>query len=113
MSIEQVFDDARRLADAYNAKLLENRLAHRGKWMAFKLADGSTNSVLYDTFKDARRFNGNAPHIILQLAPDGIRPRAAAAILKFHRGLHDSGMRLGDPDAPQAEMLIDSQRIGL
>lgn len=95
-------DDIKRLTDGYMDALMVDRTGRKGKWMAFALSDGSTSGVVFDTYKEAKKFNQDRPCLVLQLQPDGIRPKAAKAILEFHRGLWDAGLRLGDPDAPAA-----------
>lgn len=95
-------ESVKRLVGGYMDALMVDRTGRAGKWMAFRLSDGSTSGVVYDTHKQAKRFNQSAPCFFLQLQPDGIRDRAARAILSFNRGLWDAGLRMGDPDAPAA-----------
>lgn len=77
-------DDAKRLSDAYN---LHKMIGERGGWLAVRLADGSTDSTVYDTRESAvahqhhnERWNG-----YVQLAAPSMSVCAAAAVLRWQR----------------------------
>lgn len=70
-----------------------------GKFMAFKLADGSTDHAVYPSKKDAVRHVSNEFHYcFIQLHPGGMSPCEAHIMLTFYRKAYDSGFRLADPD---------------
>lgn len=85
-------------------------VAHHTDWetrinsyLAIKLADGSTDGVLYATKRDAvRHCHGNEQWFAFfsfRDAPGGFAsPRDAAVFLAYHRMVYDQGGRLPDPD---------------
>lgn len=89
-------DAARRIADVVNEALLGGK-GRPGQWMAFSLADGRTDKVVYDRRDQAVSHNPDYC-MYLQLQPGGIQARAAQTNFHFHRSMHASGMKLGDPD---------------
>lgn len=95
-------DDAKRLCDGVNARysLLTPDAILAGRWVAFRMSDGSVDRSVYDTKRDAVRHQSDefvCGYLKLTLLPMTICE--AETILKFHRGAYDSGFRLPDPDA--------------
>jgi hypothetical protein len=84
------WDTARRIADNVGMHVV---LGHAGRWAAYRLADGSTDNVAYDTEDDARARNASRPSAVLQIPPDGMQYREAQAWLGYWRGLHDGFYR--------------------
>jgi hypothetical protein len=86
---------------------LNDMLAHHGwwdiksKWMAFALADGSSDGVLYDNKKDCVRRQRNEFHFayicFIGLA-QGATPKECAVFIKFNRDAYRAGFRMPDPD---------------
>lgn len=64
-------------------------------FVAFKLEDGSTDYVLYDSREDAIRVTRNGPPVMVlstREAPGGMPVKEALAVLTYHRALHDAGI---------------------
>lgn len=95
---QQFSDDARRMADAMT---LHTVAGSAGKFVAFRLQDGRpANNVAYDAYWDAVRDMrwDRDRFVYLKVAPDGMQPKEAEAVLKYARALHDAGFRLPAPD---------------
>lgn len=93
-------DAAKRMSDA--TRLAWEALGWDGtvgKWMAFKLEDGSTNNDVYDRKQEAVRHNDEFRHCFIRLHPFGMNPCEAQIMLKIHRDAYDAGFRLADPDS--------------
>lgn len=72
-------------------------------WIAVRLADGSTDGVLYDTRREAVRhqpYEKQCAYLSLRQAPGGMDIQAAYAILKFHRDAYDANLVFVDPEHP-------------
>lgn len=93
-------DAARRCSDAVNLHLVALGNEAVRKWVAVRLADGSSDGELYDFKRDAVR---HQPHeqvcAYVSVAPGGMSPCAAESYLATHRKLYEAGFRLADPDA--------------
>lgn len=92
-------DAARRCSDAVNLALI-GQAGAAGRWMAFRLSDGGTDHVLYDSKAAAVRHQLHETLCAyLKIPPTGVSPRLAEVFLRFNRQLYDAGMRMTDPDA--------------
>jgi hypothetical protein len=74
----------------------------RRKWIAIKLADGSPDTTLYDSKRDAIRHQKDE-YLCLYLlvngvGPGGTSPRQMGIYIKFNRDLYRRGYRMPDPD---------------
>jgi len=72
-------------------------------WIAFALADGSTDGVLYPSKSEAIRHQSNEflyCFISFRRILAGANPKDCQLLLDFHRHAYDSGFRIADPDAP-------------
>lgn len=96
---QQEIDAARRCAEAYNFQLTAHGMNASGKWIAVKLADGSSDATLYDSKADAVRhqLHENLCAYIC-IMPARMPVDDALSVLRTHRKLYDAGMRLSDPD---------------
>jgi hypothetical protein len=92
-------DAAKRMADAAMLAWTAGGWDSVGKFMAFSLADGSTDNVLYPRKQDAVRHNDEFRHCFICLHPAGMTACEAEIMLQFHRKAYDAGFRLADPDA--------------
>jgi hypothetical protein len=114
-------DAAKRVSDATHLQWVaggwENTV---GKWMAFKLEDGRTDNVLYDTKRDAVRHQFDEfLAFYIKLHPGGMSVCEAEVMLKVHRQIYLNGYRLTDPDAknggrdfiPRLSMLDVRQQV--
>lgn len=73
----------------------------RDKWMAFKLSDGTSDGVLYDSKRDAVRHQFNefmCCYIAFVNLMGGATAQGCAVFLNFTRDAYDAGFRLPDPD---------------
>lgn len=98
-------DAGRRISDALNTYINGLAKTHwfelRSKWMAFRLSDGSSDGVLYDTKRDAVRHQADeflCAYISFANLAGGASPHECAIFLNFTRDAYDAGMRLPDPD---------------
>lgn len=92
-------DAARRCSDAVNLHVSALGFDARRKWVAVRLADGSSDGVLYDTRRDAVRHQPNERlAAYVRIAPGGMSVCAAESFLSFNRRAYDAGFRLTDPD---------------
>jgi hypothetical protein len=76
-------------------------------WMAFKLADGTTDNVLYETRGDAIRHQLHEQtclYIPMRTTLGGVPIRDCQILLDVHRHIYDNGGRLADPAAPDIIM---------
>lgn len=88
-------DAARRCSDLVN---LHAVCGHVGHWLAIRLSDGGSGSDVYDTREDAIRHQLRPEYCTyVQIAPDGMNPREAEAVLNYWRTLVDHGVRDDDP----------------
>lgn len=70
-----------------------------GRWMAFKLEDGSTDHTIYDTKRDAvRHVSNELNYAFFKLHPMGMSVCEAEIMLEFTRSAVKAGFRLADPD---------------
>lgn len=88
----------RRAAGVLNDTVIDNGLAATGRWMAFRLDDGSSDKVIYDTRDDAIRHQSQPAHYE-QLKPHGYGADEMAMTLHYARSMHAAGWRpeTGDP----------------
>lgn len=99
-----LFEIGQRISDVINQTIADHGWWDiRHKFMAFALADGKSDGVLYDTKKDAVRHQHNNEKNFVFIAfrqlAGGARPRDCAIMVKFNRDLYARGYRMPDPDA--------------
>lgn len=71
------------------------------KYVAVKLADGSSDGVLYETYQDAQRHQFDERLCAyIRLHPQLIDVCEAEIMLETNRRAYDAGGHLIDPDAP-------------
>ena len=85
-----------RMADVLNAVVIANGIAATGRWLAFRLEDGTSDKVIYDTRADAVRFQ-RAPCWFEQLRPCGYSADECAMTLQYARALYAASWRPDDP----------------
>lgn len=100
-----VTDAAKRMCDQINARLtFSNPWEVRSKWMAFRLNDGGTDGVIYDTREEAinhqidERF---CCYFTFRSAMSGAKPLDCQIFLNYYRDMYDANMRMHEPEAPQ------------
>lgn len=95
--VSSASDAGKRIADT-----LTNRITFQpwapGKFMAFALADGASDGVLYDTRADAVKHHRNKEqhYMFLVVRPEPMKPEEADELIVIHRKLHAAGMRMTD-----------------
>lgn len=94
-------DAAKRLCDGVTGAMgrlsLDEIMA--GRWLAFRLSDGSVDRTIYDHKRDAVRHQPDefvCGYIKLNLMP--MTHCEAEVVLAMHRKLYDNGFRMPDPD---------------
>ena len=93
-------DPAKRISDATLLQWVAGKWNCVNKWMAFKLEDGRTDNVLYDSKRDAVRHQlDEFLCMYVNLQPGGMNVCEAEAMFKFTRQAYSNGFRLPDPDA--------------
>lgn len=70
-----------------------------GRWAAFRLADGSSDGIPYDTRADAIRHQlHESLCCYVKIPPDGMPPLDAVRFILINRMIYAGGFRLTDPD---------------
>lgn len=91
----------KRMADVLNAQVVFGKLAGFGRVMAFALADGASDGVVYDTFADAMRHQRHEQLCHYEvLRPTSYSADECALTLIYARAFHDRGGRY-DVQYPQ------------
>jgi hypothetical protein len=92
-------DAAKRVSDRHNLALL---CGHEGKWMAFHLSDGESDTTAYDTRDEAiahQLHETQSMYVCVQPVP---MPHAEALqLLGVTRRAYDAGFRITDVEAPR------------
>lgn len=84
----------KRMADALNAKVVFGGLGTFGRWMTFRLDDGSSNGTLYDSVTDAiARVPSVAAYWFEQVRPSSYSADECALTLRYARAAYDAGWR--------------------
>lgn len=105
---EMMPDDARRAADILNLHIM---LGARG-WVAIRLSDGGSDSIVYDKKADAIRHQlheHQCAYFMLPVIP--VTPYECDVYLRYNRQLYANGMRMGDPDAPDPIAPLRTEHI--
>jgi hypothetical protein len=99
-----VTDAAKRMSDTINGRLSFSKdWGIRTAWMAFRLSDGGSDNVVYDTRLDAisHQLHENlCAYFCFRNAMGGTNARDCQIFLDLHRAAYDSNMRLSEPQAP-------------
>jgi hypothetical protein len=106
-------DSARRMADAINLHWTAQQWDAIGKWVAFRLSDGSSDGILYDTKQDAVRMQFHEMQCAyVRIIRDQMSVCEAQIMLEVSRRAYDAGFRLTDPDSRSGgrELLV-SKRV--
>lgn len=91
-------DAGKRASETVNLHVLGGSV---GKWVAIRLADGSSDGIPYDTRRDAIAHQLHEQlACYLKVTPDGITPQDAVRFILVNRALYDAGYRLADPEMP-------------
>lgn len=72
-----------------------------GKWMAFRLSDGESDGIAYDTRAECVKHQfWEKYYCYIKLIPMGVNPQMCQANLSFYRAAYDAGYRILDPEQP-------------
>jgi hypothetical protein len=82
----------RRISDVLNQKLTDGGLTPVGRWLAFRLDDGSSDKVLYDTHAAAIEHQ-TVPCMYEPLRPTSYSADEAALMLHYARAAYEAGWR--------------------
>jgi hypothetical protein len=100
-------DAARRCSDAVNLHVLAIGADATKKWVAIRLADGSSYGTLYDSNRDAVRHQPNEQMCAyVRVTPGGMNVCSAESFMRSSRLFYDAGFRLADPDASHGGMQV-------
>ena len=93
-------DAARRIADTYNLHRIADPIGNLNKWFACRLADGTTDGILYDNKHDAvfHQHHNELQYVFIPLKPTTMSYCDAETFLRTMRQLSDRGIRLTDRD---------------
>ena len=98
-------DAAKRVSDGVNLHMLASDAGWawdnvKGRFMAFRLENGATDGVLYDSKRDAVRHQSDEMLCMyIKLHGGAMTVCEAEIMLKIHRQAYSNGFRLTDPDA--------------
>lgn len=99
-----VEDSGKRMAELVNLRVSSTPWDHIvNSWMAFRLLDGSSDNVLYDTREAAVKHQPNEDlcfYLCMRNAQGGVKPLDAQLLINMQRQIHDAGGRLTEPEAP-------------
>lgn len=103
--------DAHRFADVHNMHLLADH-SNVGRWIAVRLADGTSDGVVYDHRREAVAHQlHESLCAYVKINPKVMSVQEAASVLKFYRFAYDSGHRVIDPEGPELIMPITTQEL--
>ena len=96
-----VTDAAKRISDAIRLAVTFHVWEEiRDGWMAFSLADGTTDHTVYPSKQDAINHmidEFRYCYVHLRACPTGMPEKDAQLWLELHREAYDAGLRLTDP----------------
>jgi hypothetical protein len=101
-------DAAKRIHETINVMHIARTWEELSRgWMAFKLEDGTTDNVLYDSRADAIKHQLHEQqclYIAMRTTLGGVPVRDCQILIDVHRHIYDAGGRLADPQAPDIIM---------
>lgn len=99
---KELIDAGKRASDVANMYIhFMDQWELRTKWLAFRLQDGSSDGVIYDSRKDAVKHQFDerrCAYFSFRNCLGGTNARDMAIFLNFCREAYDAGFRLIDPD---------------
>ena len=100
-----VTDPAKRISDTINLHITFNRAWEiHTKWIAFALADGSSDGALYDSFTDAtshQRYPERNAYMCFRSVMGGANPRDCQLWLEMERHAAEARLALHEDNAPR------------
>jgi hypothetical protein len=107
-----VTDAAKRMSDTVNLHLVcQPWDALKNYWLAFSLADGSSRGDLYDSYKDATRFNDPKRYAIFSFrhAMGGANARDCQLFLDMGRAAAKAGIDWTEPKQDSSQLIIPTR----
>ena len=102
-------DEAKRISDTYRLHRMAGAglgLDNVGQWLAFSLADGSSDGTLYDSRSAAvtHQHHNELYFAYVQIIPKDMTVCDAEIFLAVQRRMYLRGIRMTDRDAPSGGM---------
>jgi hypothetical protein len=95
-SPDELADIGKRVSETISLHILGGSV---GKWAAFRLLDGSSDGIPYDTRRDAIRHQlHESLCCYVKIPPDGMPSLDAVRFILVNRTIYNAGFRLTDPD---------------
>lgn len=104
-----VTDAARRMCDTINLKIVSHTWEELvNGYMAFRLNDGTSDNVLYDSKRVAARHTDETSHayFCFRNGLGGATPKDCQIFLDFNRAARDAGMPMAEPAMKRQPDLI-------
>lgn len=84
---------------------------YAGYWMAFRLSDGGSDEMVYETRRDAIRHQLHEQQCCYVKIPrDNMPGKAARSLLRSTRMLYEAGYRFSDPDDERQLIVTEEGR---
>lgn len=107
-----ITDAAKRASDQVNAFITFTPFEElRNGWMAFALADGQNDGVVYPSRAEAIRHQSNEKlyaYVSFRALIGGANPKDMQIWFDVQRDAYDAGMNFHEPEAPQ--LILPQQR---
>ena len=96
-------DAAKRVSDIYNMHLMADKDGNQGRWVAFRLSDGSSDGTTYASKDDAIRGQRHNEKycMFLPMRRTSMSICAAASLLRTSRMMYD----LGNPQTERQQLI--------
>ena len=95
-------DAAKRMAEIVNERLSWFPFSELvNKWMAFKLENGDSDKIMYDSRRECVRHQSQENlccYFTFRNCPGGVQIRDAYLFMQFNRHAYSRGARMADPD---------------
>lgn len=104
-------DAAKRMSDIINLKIISHTWEELvNGYMAFKLADGSSDNVLYDSHARAARYTDTTQngYFCFRSGMGGVNAKDCQILLDVWRAARDAGIPMAEPDVKRQPDLIIS-----
>lgn len=106
-------DAAKRMTDTINLHRVANEWEDiKTKYVAFKMSDGTSDDVLYDTYQDAYSHQSlpqTCIYISFMNLMGGAKLEEMYHVLQFNREAYDRGARMADPDKHRELIMTSGQ----
>lgn len=109
MEMNELDEAAKRMADIVSMHAV---VGHYGKWAAFALADGRSDTTAYDTRDEAIRHqhHNEDRYTFILIPPSGMTAKEGKEVLSFWRAIRDAGYKAADPQIAMPHSRRDRAR---